>query len=60
MYEQELQKLRRDILRGVTASTQNMLNKKSKTNALVAISRDNHVEVVKAKKVIKPDYFSKY
>lgn len=60
MYEQELQKLRRDILRGVAASTQNMLNEKSKSNAVVAISLDNHVEVIKAKKVMKSNYLSKY
>ncbi len=49
MYEKELQKLRRKILRAVSASSRQLLDTKVKNNRPIAVYNIDHVEVIDAK-----------
>lgn len=48
MYESELQKMRRDILRAISASSRQMLDDKVKNHGQIAISYGKHVKVIDA------------
>jgi hypothetical protein len=51
MYEHEIQKQRLAIIKGITASYKRMLSEKIKKNGLIAISKGEHVQVLRAQDV---------
>jgi hypothetical protein len=53
MYEKEIQKVRVAILKGLSASSKCMLNNKIKSNSLIAITRDDKVQVVPARNLFR-------
>ena len=53
MYEKELQKLRRAILKGVSASSRHLLASKVKSQQPIAVYNVDHVEIMNAKEAKK-------
>jgi len=51
MYEHEIQKQRLAILKGITASAKKMLSEKIRKNGLIAISKGEQVQVIRAQDV---------
>lgn len=52
MYELEIQRQRAAILNGLSASSKKMLSEKVKYNGLIAISKNENVQVVRVKDIL--------
>ncbi|MCQ2286822.1 MAG: hypothetical protein MJZ76_08115 [Bacteroidales bacterium] len=49
MYENDLQELRRTILKAVSASSRQLLDEKVKSHSQIAVCYNDRVEVIQAK-----------
>lgn len=53
MYEQEINRVRVAILKGLTDSSRNLLNAKIKNNRPIAIMRDDRLQVIPARSLYR-------
>lgn len=50
--EEEIRRQRIAILRGVKMSAEQMLHEKAEKDSVIAISNGDHVEIIRAKKLV--------